>query len=417
MEITNGVALHVIHSEKFKDIGISVRFLAPLEATSATARSLLAVMMCDRCVLYPTKKEMSNRQDQLYGTSLHAQTVGYGKAHVLEVRSKVIDPIFVQEKSLLKDACTFLKDIIFQPLLNEETLLEAKHVLVSKLMRMRDNPSNYASSQGLKIGGEGTPLAISSLGELDVLERLTLEEVKQQWETMLQEDRIDLLLCGRIEESDASFLQEVFPFQARNAQFETHYVMEKTACEAPVYEYRDITQSSVFMLWSTHQDALDENYYGLRLGNAMFGQYPSSLLFQEVREKHSLCYSIYANLISFDGALGVSTGVEKADVEKAVSLIQEQFKRIIDGDFDDALLETTRTMMINSLVATKDSMSSLMAQAYQNAVLRQTQSIDDRIEKVRNVKREDVQRAFSLCRHQLTFVVSKQEGEHEENSK
>lgn len=67
MQITNGVQLHFMKTEKFKDIGISIRFRSELEPKLAASRSLLALMLCDRCKTYDTKKKMSDYLDLLYG--------------------------------------------------------------------------------------------------------------------------------------------------------------------------------------------------------------------------------------------------------------------------------------------------------------------------------------------------------------
>ena len=54
MKLHNGIHLHVVSTSKFKDIEISVRFMNRLEEKQATLRSLLALMICDRCEKYPT---------------------------------------------------------------------------------------------------------------------------------------------------------------------------------------------------------------------------------------------------------------------------------------------------------------------------------------------------------------------------
>ena len=48
MQITNGVQLHFMKTEKFKDIGISIRFRSELEPKLAASRSLLAVKSCQK---------------------------------------------------------------------------------------------------------------------------------------------------------------------------------------------------------------------------------------------------------------------------------------------------------------------------------------------------------------------------------
>lgn len=406
MQLKDGVNLYIQNSDKFKDIGISIRLMAPLEKGKSALRSLLAVMICDRCVAYPTKKAMSDMQDLLYGTTLSAQTVGFGKAQVLEIRSKVIDPRFVKAPTLLEEVFAFLHNVIYHPLFQEDTLQESLSILKSKMQRMKDDPSSYVISKGLQLAGEGTPLAISSLGELEDLKNVTLADVKEIHRQLLEESKIDILVCGHVEEQQIEYLANTYlSFQARQAQISTHYTFAKEPSNQVIKEQRKITQCSIFMLWQTNMDVCAKEYYALRVANGMFGQFPTSLLFQEVREKRSLCYSIYANLISFDGALGVTTGVEKAHIDEAICLIKEQFEKIKCGEFEDELLETTKTMVINSLRATKDNMNSILAQMYQNSLFEQPISIDERIEAIQNVSREDVIRTFSNCTYQMSFVL------------
>ena len=49
MELVKNVSLQLDKNDKFKDIGISIRFMAPLRKEIASLRSLLAIMICDRC--------------------------------------------------------------------------------------------------------------------------------------------------------------------------------------------------------------------------------------------------------------------------------------------------------------------------------------------------------------------------------
>lgn len=143
----------------------------------------------------------------------------------------------------------------------------------------------------------------------------------------------------------------------------------------------------------------------------MFGQYSTSLLFQEVREKNSLCYSIYSNLISYDAALGVTTGVEKENIEKTVALIRKQFQRCMRRGFEDDLLQVSKQMIINSLKASKDSMNSLIALQYQNVLLDREWDTEDIIEKITQVERADILRAMKACELKMTFILTKEDAD------
>lgn len=416
MELKNGMNLHVIQTSKFKDIGISFRFMNQLEEKKATVRSLLALMLCDRCVRYDTKKAMSKKLDELYGATFSTQTVGYGAAQVLDIRSKIIHPSYTSHPTLLCDLLDFFKDVLLKPLFNDEILNENKAILKAKMERMQDEPSQYAISKGLKLAGEGQPLGISALGEINLIDAITLEDIKQAYEEMIHHDRIDILLCGDIKEEDVmDVIEERFPFTRRNSAFETTYAFTCENLNQESFEYRHISQSNIMMIWMSNTTMRDANYYALKVANAMFGQYPTSFLFQEVREKNSLCYSVYSNMIAYDGALAVTTGVEKNKIQKAIELINIQFQRLCDGDFDDELITVSKTMIINSLTATKDSMLSLLALKYQNAILDDHMGVDDLVQKMQEVTREDILTAIQQCKLAYTFVLTNKEDVHEEN--
>ena len=86
MQITNGIQVQFIPTTKFKDIGISVRFRNTLQDGKSAKRSLLALMLVDRCQKYDTKLKMSEMQDELYGATLTAQTAGFGASQIIELR-------------------------------------------------------------------------------------------------------------------------------------------------------------------------------------------------------------------------------------------------------------------------------------------------------------------------------------------
>ena len=74
-------------------------------------------------------------------------------------------------------------------------------------------------------------------------------------------------------------------------------------------------------------------------------------------------------------------------------------------------------MVVNSLLATKDSMQSLLALAYQNAILGKERTVDDLVNYMKEVTRQDIQRAAQKCRLVYTFVLTDKEDEHEEDRK
>lgn len=410
MKIIDGVNLHFIKTKKFKDIGIHIRFRNQLDEKSAVTRSLLALMMSDRCKKYDSKKKMNDILDQMYGASLQAQTAGYGSSQIIEIRSKIINPCYIEKnEQLLKSIFAFLQEVLFNPLIEDYVMEESRGILKAKIDRMLDDPAQYAVSKGLKIAGKGDYLGISALGNIENLMEVTLDDIKKAYTSMIENDVIDILICGDFDdEKMEKLVREYMPFQKRNALFSSYYKISNDKQEEVCKEYRNINQSSIMMVWFTNISIVDDDYYALRVANAIFGQYSTSLLFQEVREKNSLCYSIFSNLISYDGALGVTTGVDPESIEKAIQLIKKQFQRICEGDFEDSLITVSKQMIVNSLKASNDSMNSLIALQYQNELLQRNWTTEDIIEIVMNVNKDDILRAMKSCEQKLTFILTKE---------
>lgn len=411
MQIRQGVNVHFIQSKKFKDIGISIRFRCQLEKENVASRSLLALMLMDRCKKYNTKKKMSEAQDDLYGATLGAQTVGFGKSHVLEIRSKIINPLYlVKDNDLSERNFKFLSEVIFNPLFEKNIFDENKDILLSKINRMDDDPQQYVISCGLKEIGKGTPLGISTLGTYNDVNELIMNDVIQEYEKMIHENIIDILICGDFDEKEAiSFIIKNFPFEDRNKNYASYYKVENKEDAKTTTYYKNISQSYVMMTWFTNTMINDKEYYALRVANGILGQYSTSFLFQEIREKRSLCYSIFSNLISYDGALGITTGIEQNNLEETISLIKQQFERVCQGNFDEELLSTTKRLIISSLKSSEDHMNSLMAFKYQNILLEKNYKIQDIIKCVNDVTKEDVVSAISKCVYKGTVILCKED--------
>lgn len=115
-----------------------------------------------------------------------------------------------------------------------------------------------------------------------------------------------------------------------------------------------------------------------------------SLLFNNVREKHSLCYSISSSLIRFDGALCISTGTSAASMDECIRLIDEQIKVCADGCFTDEELEVARMDLIDMYRRQQDRPWAMIEQAFLDEVLRRSDTMQDRIERIGSITKEQI---------------------------
>ncbi len=399
---------HLLKTEKFKDITCSLRLLGVNAEPYVSMRSLLAQILIDRSEHYPLKSDITAMCDACYGLAIDTKTTAYGKAHGLEIRFKTISDRYAADRPFRK-AMNFVVDLLQFPLINEATLLEAKTNVLAALIRYEDNPSQYAMIQACSLAGEGSPLAVFSQGKKEIVEDITVQQLSDYYQEHLSQARFDLFVVGDFDEKAMlADLKVKFSFLDESREIESAYANRISKCKSGHIE-RDIEQTNLIRLYSTHTDLFDQHYTAHRLAVVMLGQLPNSLLFREVREARSLCYSIYSGMIQFDGIVSVSTGIDMSKKDEVEVLIQEQMDLLRKGEFDPKLLQTAQDMMISSLKSAQDDISSLINFYHQRVLTIEDETMDSVREKILSVKPQDIANAMSGWKPIVSFTVGSKE--------
>ena len=417
--LCKNVEMHILETGKFKDVILSFRFFNELKTPDSWVRTVLALMLADRCEKYPTKREVSCCLDGLYGASASARTTTYGQGQILEFRVKALNEKYVGG-DLLQRQIALAAQFLLHPLkegdqLSPALFKEAMINLKAMIQRRSDNPSAYAASQCAKLMGQGQALGISVLPTMEEAEAITLEQVSAAYEKMIREDRIDMFVEGQVDAATVtSLLKHAFPLEDRELEIKSEYLTEKEQPEEKS-ETRAIDQTTLVMMYPTHVTLSSPDYWTLRTGSCIFGQLPTSLLFQEVREKRSLCYSIYSSILSYDGVMSVSTGIDSAHLDEVKELVEQQRQRMAEGDFDEEMLNAAKEMLINSILASEDDPLSMINREFQNCLLGQTRSLDKISDEIRSVDREAIRKLFAAMECKAVFALIQKEDAHEEN--
>ena len=106
----------------------------------------------------------------------------------------------------------------------------------------------------------------------------------------------------------------------------------------------------------------DERRFALRLLNTLLGENMSSRLFQVVREDRGLAYNIYSSLSFFDdtGDLVISAGLDAENVDKTLSLIRRELRRLTITPPSASELRRARDYVIGQIDLSLENTESLM---------------------------------------------------------
>jgi predicted Zn-dependent peptidase len=413
IRIHENLNLCILKTGKFKDISFSFRFLSKTSEKDATVRALIASMASDRNEKAVTKVDMTRLSDQMYGSYVDVRNTGFGSAICTEFKTKVLNGKYVNQPVILEGFMEWMFDMIRYPLINEETLKEAKKNTRSILIRSMDNPMQFAMKKAFETAGKGYPLSVNIQGSIDILDAISVEDCKATLLDMIENIRLDIFVVGDVDENDIiDKIKSSFLYRKRD-NVQTMYRIESLAFQS-VELSRRMDQSNLILIYNPQVIPTDVDYWPLRVAVTAFGQLPSSLCFTEIREKRSLCYTIGAQMITFDGVGFVYTGIDANQADTVENLVDIQIDAVRRGQLSDSLIDASKKMMINSIRQIDDDASAIINYYYQIFLIGRYTDKEQIIADISAVTSEEMKDAFAKMTKVTRFLL-KGELEHEHN--
>lgn len=120
-----GYDLHLIPTNKFKNITISLKLQNTLDEKTVAKRTLLSFMLTTGTEKYPSTQELSIYLESMYGMKLGANVVTKGKSHIININSICINQEYLPYKEdLIQRQIQLLNDIFFKPNASKQFLIK-----------------------------------------------------------------------------------------------------------------------------------------------------------------------------------------------------------------------------------------------------------------------------------------------------
>ena len=414
LEIGKNVKLTLIPESKFKTNLISVYIQRELDRKEVTKNALLPGILKSGCNKYKTLGQLTDREEELYGSYLHAGASKRGESQVLGFSILSVNEKYLDEK-ILGQCIEFLNEIINNPLVidggfNEEYLNIEKEILKDSIMSIINDKGNYAMKRTNEIMFEGEPYSINGKGyieDLDTIDRVSLYE---HYKEVLKTSPIEIMIEGEFEESEVvELIKEKFQFDRGNIidiPKEEYYKEVDEVKE--VKENMDIAQGKLVMGYRCNVDYLDEEkYYSLLLGSRILGGGADSKLFINVREKESLCYTIYSTIQKSKSTMMVCSGIEAQNYEKTVNLVKEQVQKLKDGDITESEISNAKIAFINSLNSLNDEIGRISDFYFSQSISKNKSDLDQIKNMINKSTKEDIVEAVKNIELDTIYFLSK----------
>ena len=397
MELVKGVNLHFLQSKKFKTNKIKVRFSSPLDENTVAARVLVACMMETANQKYPTSQLFREKLASLYGVELSTLVSKRGRVHYVDLNISFVRDDFLSKKNVLTyEVLDIIETIFFSPLVvadyfDSDTFEVEKKNTISDLESEIEEPYYYAHGQLNQLFFEDETIGMSRLGKVDLVRQETAQTSLSQFHQMLQFDNIDFFFIGDFNEVAIVDRVNSFEFKPRDNHLSVNYQQPFTNVVREKLEQKQNQQSILELGYHFSTQYGESLHIPLVVLNGMLGAFSHSRLFQTIREKEGLAYTISSHFDIFTGFMRVFAGIDKGSRTKVMTLIMKQLNDLKRGKFTESELQLTKEMLINTTLLAQDRQNTLIEREYLKTMLgKKVLSLEEWLESINKVSKEEI---------------------------
>jgi predicted Zn-dependent peptidase len=298
--------------------------------------------------------------------------------------AKVLDKHF----PILAD---ILSDIFLNSIFSAQDIKREKQVIFQEIRMVDDSPEEYIHDLFQAQFWLDHPLGRSILGTSKTVSSFNRKKIQDYFSHFYIPDRIIISAAGNIDhEVVVSFFQSLFESldQQKNLP-NTHTPDPHSGINCNT---RDLEQVHI-ILGGKAPHLLSDMRFASALLNTILGGNMSSRLFQEIREKMGLAYSIYSFLSEYidAGLLGVCVATDTSQVNNVLQIINKEIKKIQKGDISQEDLVAAREHLIGAILLSSENTDARMMRIAKNEyVFGRYVTYEELVERLEKVTVDDV---------------------------
>jgi len=247
-------------------------------------------------------------------------------------------------------AFELLRLALTEPRFDDEPVQRIKSQIQASLRRRLDDPDRLASKTWFERAFDGHVYSRPVDGTIESVDAITTDDLKTFTQSRLAKDNLLIGVAGDITADELGpLLDQTFGTLPATAEPLPSTMAEPEENGISVVR-QDVPQSKV-LFGQKGLEREDPDFYTAYVANHILGGGGfSSRLTKEIREARGLAYSVYSYLYPTDLApiwLG-GLGTSNASVTQALDVVQEEIKRMAEGDVSEQELTDAKTYLTGS---------------------------------------------------------------------
>ncbi len=289
-------------------------------------------------------------------------------------------------------AMDIVSDIIVNPLFDRSDIDNERNIIIEEINSIHDTPEDLIHEHFQENIFYKHPLGYSVLGKSKNIESFSKKIIKDFWKKTYTPNRMVISVSGNIEHKNVIKLVERYlSVHNGNSTVRSKRKIEKGGNKTTKIE-KNIKQAHI-CLGNLGISYCEKEKYVLMILITLLGGGMSSRLFQTIREKYALAYSVYsfAEFLSDSGIYGVYMGTDKDKIEKAIDLVKKEFKKLQNKKISTIEINRIKSQLTGNLILGLENVSSRMTRlAKMELYLEKYYSLEDVIKEIYAVTPEQV---------------------------
>ena len=361
-----GVTLRHCRDTRFKQGCLSFQLVRKMDKAESSLNALLPSVLLRGTVNCPDLRSITEHLDELYGASVSALVRRTGDYQTTGVYCGFMDDRFaLPGDQVLRPMLQFLEEVLLDSPLEDGAFLSTfveseKKNLIATIESERNDKRAYANNQLLKVLCAGDSFGLPRMGETAEVASITPKALYDHYQKILRESPIEIFYVGSGDiDAVAELLMPLLNRLDRNPRELPPQTILTPGEKQDVVETMDVAQGKLVMGFTVPISNRCKEFAAMQVLNVLYGSGMTSKLFQNVREKLSLCYSVGSGYYGTKGIVLVNAGIDFDKEELTRSEILRQLQLCKEGEITEAELKSAKEALLSSLRGTHDSPSAI----------------------------------------------------------
>jgi predicted Zn-dependent peptidase len=305
-------------------------------------------------------------------------------------------------------ALDILSDLVLHPNFDSADIARERGVILEEIKMDEDNPDYLVHEIFTQNFFKDHPLGKPILGTKETVKRFERKPVVEAYAHRFAPGNIIVSAAGNLDHD--RFVELVISHFEKMKPVKNgfHASTPKTVSRIILRNKKALEQVQLCLGVPSHPIAHEKRHAGYIL-NTLLGGGMSSRLFQNIRERQGLAYSIYSDLNPYrdTGCLAVYAGTSLASASKVVQSVVSEFRNLKATPVPEEELKRSKAQLKGSLMLSLESSTARMSNlARQEMYFDRFHDLDELIEKIEAVTVEDLTELANEFFHTESVAVT-----------